>query len=390
MNQKEETMNQNHLQQIFSHYIEKFEEINNPTHNENYKWQVANEFRKLMDEALSKDEMEFAEALYAARAATNNIIDNYTQPFYGLVEFARKEPKTVKQMFLDLYSDDGGDLQLQQKLIADFFNRSNELLEKYFPGSHLYKQDSHSVSAYLFLYDPDHHYMYKATQAGIFADCIEFFDEWGTGDNIKLEAFYRMCDGLVEEIKKNEALIATDRSRFDGRFKVKPEDMFEDKEKHMLVFDIIYCCSVYNLFDGITFSRPKAKEKQFIIDQRNKVQQLLEEYNEAMKQVDLLKEAKKYLLSTLVTGTEVKHKAYGVGTVESIDAKYITVFFPGKNERKQLGLAMVIANGIIKCEIEGFEKHVIRYNPVLKREVEIDRALERAKNALKPYEKYLD
>lgn len=144
-------MNQNNLQQIFSHYTEKFEYINNPENNENYKWKVAKEFRYLMDQALAANTSEFPNALYKAKVSTCNIIDSYTQPFHGLVEFARKEPETVRKMFLDLYT----------------------------PGSYRFKQNSHSVSAYLFLYDPDHHYMYKATQALIMADCIGFYDEWG-------------------------------------------------------------------------------------------------------------------------------------------------------------------------------------------------------------------
>lgn len=41
-----------------------------------------------------------------------NIIDSYTQPFYGLVKFAREEPETVQQMFMDLYSDDGGNVKI--------------------------------------------------------------------------------------------------------------------------------------------------------------------------------------------------------------------------------------------------------------------------------------
>jgi hypothetical protein len=241
-------MNNNNLQQIFSNYIEKFEFINNDTHNEIYKWEVAKNFRILMEDALSKEGTEFAEALYKVKAATFNIIDSYTQPFYGLVEFAREEPDTVKKMFLALYSDDAGDLQTQQKLIADFFNSSKVLLEKYSPGSYRYKQNSHSLSSYLFLYNPDNHYMYKSTHASKFADCIEFYDSWGSGDNIKLDVYHRMCNELVDEIKKCDNLISTDAIRFDGRFRVKPEDLFEDREKHMLAFDIIYCCSKYNLY----------------------------------------------------------------------------------------------------------------------------------------------
>jgi len=48
-----------------------------------------------------------------------------------------------------------------------------------------------------------------------------------------------MCDQLLEEIKKNKELLATDASRYDGRFPVKPEQMYDDKEKHILVFVLI-------------------------------------------------------------------------------------------------------------------------------------------------------
>lgn len=94
-------MNKEHLEQIFAHYIEKFEYINNPDYRESYKWGIAKTFRTLMDEALISDDSSFAAALYKAKSVTSNLIDSYTQPFHGLVEFARKEPQTVRQMFLD-------------------------------------------------------------------------------------------------------------------------------------------------------------------------------------------------------------------------------------------------------------------------------------------------
>ena len=244
-------MNGNNLSQIFRHYIDKFAYINGDEHAEYYKWQVCHEFPKLMQDALSADNDNFAKALYEAKKCTENIIDSYTQPFNGLVEYAKSEPDTVRNMFVDLYADDGGDIKVQMEKIADFFRRSNELLEKYTPDSFLYKQNSHSVSAYLFLNDPNHHYMYKATQSQRFADCVEFYDDWGTGDNIKLDIYYRMCDELVAEIKSCPELLETDRSRFDGKLKLSGGELHPDAEKHILAFDIIYCCSVYDLFDGL-------------------------------------------------------------------------------------------------------------------------------------------
>lgn len=381
-------MNQNNLQQIFSHYTENFEYINNPNNDENYKWQVVKEFQVLMDEALSTDIENFADALYKVKASTKNIIDSYTQPFHGLVEFARKEPKTVRKMFLDLYADDGGNIKQQEKQIAEFFAKSNELLDRYTPGSYRFKQNSHSVSSYLFLRDPDHHYMFKATQASIMADCIGFQDDWGTGDNIKLDVFYRMCDELLEEVKKNDALISTNESRFDGRFRVKPEDMFPDKEKHLLMFDITYCSSAYHLFEGIAFERPKTKEKQLYAERKKKAQQLLDEYNNAILQEDELREALDYFIELFKIGSEIKHKLYGRGIVKSIDEKYVVIEFP--DQEKKLGLPVVVANGIISVDADDFRLNLIKYAPVLKRAEPISKAVERAKNALKGYEDYLD
>ena len=42
-------MNSNHLQQIFTNYIERFEELNNPVHREYYKWQIAKKFHEKGD-----------------------------------------------------------------------------------------------------------------------------------------------------------------------------------------------------------------------------------------------------------------------------------------------------------------------------------------------------
>ena len=41
-----------------------------------------------------------------------------------------------------------------------------------------------------------------------------------------------------------------------GTFELHP-----DTEKHILLFDIIYCCNTYDLFNIIPFVKPNAKEK---------------------------------------------------------------------------------------------------------------------------------
>lgn len=381
-------MNKENLQQIFSHYLDKFEYINDTNgHDESYKWFIAKKFRTLMDEALTKKDDEFASALYKVKQITENLIDSYTQPFSGLVEFAKHEPGTVKQMFIDLYSDDKGDIHVQEKLISDFFDKSNELLEKYSPRSHLYKQDSHSVSAYLFLYNPDSHYMYKAAQAKIFADCIEFYEDWGTGDNIKLDIYYKMCDWLVEQIFMCPELLKTDASRFNLP---NSGEMFTDANKHMLAFDIIYACSVYELFDGISFSRPKLREKNLIIEQKNKALHLFESYNKAletMKDVDYATKAVEHKLSV---GTIIQHKVYGRGEMVSYNNGIVEILFYNREERKKFLLTAIFANGLASFEDEAVANSILPLIPKLKNVESVKNALKRAETELEPYKDFLE
>lgn len=383
-------MDQNNLNQIFQHYIEKFDYINNTEHIEYYKWQICEEFPVRMKAALSADTKDFSKALYEAKKCTYNIIDSYTQPFSGLVDFAKPEnnPEAVRKMFMDLYADDGGDLKVQMEKIADFFNRSNDLLDKYATGSFLYKQNSHSVSAYLFLNDPDHHHMFKATHCRRFADCVEFYDDWGGGDNIKLDVYYRMCEELVEHIKECPELLSTDNSRFDGRLKLSGGPLHPDKEKHILAFDLIYCCSTYDLFDGISYTKRNMKEKQLYLANKKKAQELKEALDKAKADYDLLDEALGYFLGRMSKGATIVHKKHGTGIIESADTRNITASFNGNTV--QFGLPVCIANDIISLDFPEFAEMADKYKPVLKRYNNIPMTLDRAAKDFEEYEEYLD
>ena len=234
-------MNENHLQQIFKNYIEKFEEVNNTEHREYYKWQIAKIFRPMMDDALKSEDAEFIRKLKEIRKKTGNFIDSYTQPFGGLIRFADKwgEVEKVRKMFQELFSDDGGDLQVRQKKIEAFLEQSHQLNNQYENGVFRYKDDFHSVTGYLFLYDPDHNYIYKASHVWRYADCIEFYDDFGMGDHEKLKTYYRMCDELEKAMNADTALKATDSSRFENGWGVDPVTFHPDTEKHILALDII-------------------------------------------------------------------------------------------------------------------------------------------------------
>ena len=378
-------MNTQHLQQIIDHYINRFAELNGPGNEEYYKWQIVQRFRPMMDEALAAADVDFPEKLYAVKKLTSNLIDSYTQPFNGLVEFSKKEPTTVREMFVELFKAAKVDVVTKQAVVHSFLDQSHRLRDKYFPDSYLFKDDLHSVTAYLFLYDPDHNYLYKATHCRDFADCIEFYDDWGSGDNTRLDVFYRMCDTALAAIKQNEMLMATDASRYE----IDPGNMHPDTEKHILLFDLIFCCSTYNLFDGISFVVPKSSERQLMMERKEKAEELAQILEAAKQKLSELDKAKVYVASVFKPGTVIYHRSFGVGTISEVSDTTFTAKFPSVGD-KSLGLATCVANALITIDDAETQVKLNSCRDILKRDQRIRDAADMAKKAFLPYAKYLE
>ena len=382
-------MNDAHMQQIFKHYIDDFEKLNDPEHREYYKWQIVKKFRPMMEEALESTDSEISAKLYEIKKMTSNLVDNYTQPFHGLVKFAEQEPDTVRQMFLELFAASAEGMEQKQAAVSEFLEKCHELLDRYFPGSYLYKNDMHSVTTYLFLYDPDHNYIFKSSHALIFADCIEFYDDWGSGDNVKLDVYYHMCDRIADAIKSSPAMLKTDAGRFENGWGVDPQTFAPDREKHILVFDLIYCCSTYGLFSDITFKRPKTKEKQLLQEKKEKAIQLSEELKVAQENLQKLQEAIDYLNITFTVGANIIHKKYGFGTVVEKNDNTITATFEN-GQQKKFGLVLSTANNIISVQTDDYAEQLQKYREILKKETTIKNTVSYAENNFALYAEYLE
>lgn len=326
-------MNLAHLEKIFSNYINRFDELNNSEHQEYDKWQAVQSFHGLMDDALSADEADFLERLMAARNCSLNLIDSYTQPFYGLVQMAGREPETVRHMFSRLYEDDGGDPDMRQQRVSDFLNSSHALKERYFPNSFLYKNDMHSVTGYLFLYDPDRNYIFKATNARTFADCVDFHDDWGRGDDVNLAVYYRMCEQLVNAICRHKSLLEKDDSRFHNDWGVDGKTLYPDPKKHVLACDLLYDCQAYGLFDGISFSKLKARERDRLRARRERAQQLFDECRKTRALLHDFDRAAQSLNAIFCKGAEVRHQTFGEGVVTDNNSTDLVVAFPEVGEK---------------------------------------------------------
>lgn len=380
-------MNKERLKKIFNNYIDNIDLINNDEHEEYQKWAVAKKFREYMDIALSKDGAEFVEELSKVKKISWFIVDNsMVQPFAGIVKYAQKEPNVVKQMFEDLYKDDGGDLTIRQEKIVKFYQVCDELLNKYYPNSHRFKQNSHSVSSFLFLYDPDNHYLYKAMQSKDFADCIEYYDDWGSGDNIDLKRYYTMCDWVIEQIKNSKELLEASNNKVRSILK---DEMHGDTNNHILLFDIIYCCNVYGLYHNIDFDKPRLSEKREYLNKVEKAKVLFKKLNAMEEQIELLNNAKNIFNDINFIDLKLTHKTYGKGIIKAINGLNANILFDNGIE-KILFLPTILVKDIVKLEDNNIKSTLQDVLLTLENYRNIESDYQRALNNFEPYKQYID
>ena len=392
-------MDNNKLHIIFDNYIKRFHYLNSGSRLESYKWQICQAFPSKMREALESPTDEFANKLKAVEKLSYNIPDSNVRPFDGLVVIARENPEAVRKLFLDLYKPDNNDLDIKKERIDTFLHNSTDLFNEYIGTGFRYKQSPWSVSAYQFLNEPDHYYLFKPLHARAFADCVEFYDDWGTGENIKWEVFYRMCDQLVEAINDYPALLEIDATRFKEFSKV-PGDMHPDTLKHILAYDIIYCAYEYYLYSG---QEPENGEKgkskilspktrEYHLQMQRKAIEEQANYQKTFDDFDRLIIAVDYLCETFKVGTSVIHKQYGEGIVKTINHKLYdpSAIVSFKNRDVKFGICTVVANDLITTTDIHFCEMVSQYMDVLKRCQDLPKTAATAEKILEPYKEYLD
>lgn len=256
-------MDENHLNKILENYIARFNEFNRENEKEQseyYKWEMPLKFKQYMDIALNTDEQEeFVNALAVMVKLTDDFTDYGTiRPFAGLKTLAGKkdEWEHIQQMFRNLYAGGTKNCKNNQRKIGAFLSECRELEKKYKWEKSGYRSDYRSVTTYLFLYDPDHNYAYKPNRAKLFAKYMDVTDDFGGGDTVKLENYYKMCDALVEKIKNRFDLKELEKIR-EERASTSPNPRgkyYKDPAQHILAYDIIYCTGAYKLYEGISLN----------------------------------------------------------------------------------------------------------------------------------------
>ncbi|MBO4837211.1 MAG: hypothetical protein J5564_05905 [Clostridia bacterium] len=194
-----------------------------------------------------------------------------------------------------------------------------------------------------------------------------------------------MCDEAVAAIKLNKALMLTDASRYS----IDPEGMHPDTEKHILLFDLIYCCSTYGLFDGIKFVEPKSAERKLMQERKEKALELADALDKAKQKLAELDEAKAFAAGVFQPGTIVHHKAFGTGTVSEVNETTFTAHFSSAGT-KSLDILTCIVNALVTVEDREIQEKLNGYRDILRRDQQICDAVSWAEKALLPYSEYLE
>lgn len=340
-------MNSANLNQIFEHYISRFDELNNSQNSEYYKWEIAARFRPMLDEALQAEDVDFPAKLASVVSLTKQTIDNrYELSFYALTDYAKEKDASsaVRQALQDLLVPDNGDLSLRMQRFVDFLDFCHSMQEKYNPDSWRYTASIKLPMMITGYYDPDNYYFYKASQAHAYADCVEFYDDWGSGINIDLNIYHRMCDELVAAIKENPALLEISKKRYGFSQKT----LHPDKAYHILAFDIIFCSTVYHLYDGIHYSVKNASEKKIYLEKKSEAEAALAAQDEALELAANLDKAEMFFTQKLSIDSEIFHKTFGTGKIIDIPNEHtVAAIFSGKEAPVKLNWRTCITSNII-------------------------------------------
>lgn len=215
-------MNLKKVEGIIRTYKARFDAISK---EEIYKWRAVKRFQDEWD--ITAD--NFAEMLGDAFSQSRNLLSSRDYyPLRMLLLCARKEPGTVRNLFVQLYDEERDLIER----IEDFQAEMARLNGRYYDQKKDY-QDSRAVLAYLSFRFPDRYFFYKYGMFKEFVEKIDYPYKPKMGSNENVLVFLTLCSLLRGEIVKDKSLLTLHRQR------LKDEHFF-DSSYNILTQDIIY------------------------------------------------------------------------------------------------------------------------------------------------------
>lgn len=390
-------MIQSRLHKLFDVYINHFEEINSEDepeknmegHREYFKWIAAYSFSNFE----FSNTTNYVSELKKLRKVSSVLIDTSSHyPFSALVKCAEKEgPDAVRDLFVHLFEDDNGDLKARQTKIDAFIRDSNAMAKRNGLGGYVYENSQSSAMAFLALKDPAHNCLLRTSLFKKFASRVGFADDWGTLDNFKLDVFYRFCDEIANSALTYSELVHSKRytEEFVEEHNISKLVMpyMKDKDKYLLVFDIIYCTETYGYADICPID-PEIERK---IQLAMFYQDALHKVEHEMEQVVA---AEVYWKQYLVPGLCVTHTVYGDGTIEKVEKKgqytVLQVVFSQKERNIWIWFEDSKLDTYLTFHVPNGYADGAEYRLLLCQRGAIEKGLNEARLALETYKCYLD
>ena len=206
-----------------------------------YKWEAV----KCFQENWNIDADDFVDMLKKSLSKAENLINakNYF-PKGMIIEFAKLYTNEVKEAFANLFNE-------KEKLESRYLNFvkvCDKILERNWTKDKHHYQDAHTISVYLTLMYPEKYFIYKPSISKRVLNNLGFdIDEnldAQTKENKKykcLENYFKICNKLLIEIKKNNKLKSVLQEYIDGKNYINDDD-------HMLLQDILHYGDKY--FNG--------------------------------------------------------------------------------------------------------------------------------------------
>ena len=325
------------LQQLFDSYTEKFETFNNAEHRETYKWAAVSHFQKYWD----LDAEQFGEMFKVAFEDSGNQIDVPSfQPIAGVLYLCRQNAETmeeVREAFRRLLENDGSDLEARQKRVEGFVTEMNAILQRVTADKWKYHQDISSALLYLTLADPDNNYMYKESECKAFAEYLGVKNEVFRKDALSLPDYYHLCDNVAAELLQQSDLL----QNVDEALEAEADNMDDssitevDGDRHLLVYDLIYCARNYQLYDEELFAGGNGKHADSGEEENDQEEQKIRERIRALTaQCETAVKQREEVAFPQLEGTEISHLRYGAGTITAQEDKYLTVTFARAGVKK--------------------------------------------------------
>lgn len=235
------------IEGVIAAYKADFDQIDD---NERYKWEAiahykkhwdieAEDFATMIQEAFRWAGEQYKRPRDGKKDGGNLLTSSMYYPYRMLVELSSFEPETMRSLFRRLL-DEERPLSQRYEEFRDGCDKCRERFQKNVPGHQSAKnhyQDLRAISAYLTFEYPEKYYLYKYQMFKQFTDLLGLSSVRQTTKGEKAEfaltSFNKMCETVLDAVRKDPELQAMSKARLD-------ENSYQDPAFHLLTMDIIY------------------------------------------------------------------------------------------------------------------------------------------------------